>query len=708
MLAEEKAVQIPPVFVRSRQKRRKLSSSIDGDYTRDILSESCTEKETVQSEESMQVNPTWGGLYIDAFMSALNTVLEHESYLFDENELEIFEQFKNLQEDAKRLYVRLFLRKRNKWFRLNQMQYKEINDTMSAFTSLVDTGFAKSIDTSKDMTIEVILNLFSVSELKALAKDLNFKGIKGTKSDIISDMIIHTKNQSCLDWSSTGLSLLYDQKGFKQNHMEALLVRCLQPLGACVMLNDPQCSVFERVHLVYFRARQLDEKLLSIFVLAKTSKRNYTDYLVCRSTEVFKTKSELLEYEQALQTQLEVDLLFDGNDTSRWEIAKCLLEPLYDHWNEIVSLARRYDGDRDHYLIRFSAAWVYTRLMYKYAYVLCRLGLHRYAHEVYTALLEQRIYQRGKRGDWYQRRALIEMMYMCEEKKDAKEKRHWKLQALLTCEKGLQDPDTHLMYYYDLQKRIVRLENDMRVLPKDRHDFRHMALKEPLKRTFYGTQISETEIGRKTVWLDLENNECSVEEMCLSNYKALGWKGFHTEGGILRTIFAYLFWDIIFLPVPYVFETEFQSAPLDLDTDAFYLSRSGEINCRLAEIENGAALNLVQSVYDRESARETQCVGLDWSFPLQDVLEAVECIGGCSLAAICKVFAEDYSRRTAGMPDLFLWRTDSKTCMFSEVKSENDRLSDAQRLWIDVLVVSGVVVELCAGLKTQNEVKNEL
>jgi hypothetical protein len=33
--------------------------------------------------------------------------------------------------------------------------------------------------------------------------------------------------------------------------------------------------------------------------------------------------------------------------------------------------------------------------------------------------------------------------------------------------------------------------------------------------------------------------------------------------------------------------------------------------------------------------------------------------------------------------------------MFAEVKSENDRLSDTQRMWIDVLSGAGITVELC-------------
>jgi len=89
---------------------------------------------------------------------------------------------------------------------------------------------------------------------------------------------------------------------------------------------------------------------------------------------------------------------------------------------------------------------------------------------------------------------------------------------------------------------------------------------------------------------------------------------------------------------------------------------------------------------------------------LNDLLEIAECFSGQALATVCKVMAQEYRVRGGGIPDLFLWRkwVDGKEnnegkgeIVFSEVKSENDRLSDTQRLWIHVLTGAGVRVELC-------------
>lgn len=65
-----------------------------------------------------------------------------------------------------------------------------------------------------------------------------------------------------------------------------------------------------------------------------------------------------------------------------------------------------------------------------------------------------------------------------------------------------------------------------------------------------------------------------------------GWRGMHSEGGVWATLFGLLMWEVLFSDaVPDVLRTPFQTAPLDLDTDAFYEARKvcvwegGGIHC---------------------------------------------------------------------------------------------------------------------------------
>lgn len=334
------------------------------------------------------------------------------------------------------------------------------------------------------------------------------------------------------------------------------------------------------------------------------------------------------------------------------EGVKSIFEGIYEKWKRLIAedqVERRGNEEEELervYLRRFSAAWVLTRIVHKGEYVLGRLKEYRREHEVLTALLAQRGHHSARRGGWYQRKALIEEHYMAaitpaptKNTTPEMNKKFWLRKALETCEAGLQDPETHLIYHYDLQKRITKLEPKLRVPKRNQHDFWHARLTQPSERSILGEQIvqkiepGDSAVGRKTVWVDgTEGGECSVEEMCLSHYRTKGWKGFHSEGGVIKTLFAYLFYDILFLYLPNVFQTQFQTCPLDLFTDGFFPARASEINHRLAELSNGGAPRIIEGIDRKHRERKTCIVGLDWGFTKDDLLEIVDV---CLLFLFC-------------------------------------------------------------------------
>jgi Fanconi-associated nuclease 1 len=101
--------------------------------------------------------------------------------------------------------------------------------------------------------------------------------------------------------------------------------------------------------------------------------------------------------------------------------------------------------------------------------------------------------------------------------------------------------------------------------------------------------------------------------------------------GVTNVKFALLFWDILFSPLPGVFETPFQTAPLDLATDAFFPLRRSAINARLAEIGNGCGPFILKQNFEREKSRETWCVGLNWNYAMEDLLEILEVTSAVSM-----------------------------------------------------------------------------
>lgn len=744
-------------------------------------------------------------IYVDAFNLALDTVLEEESHLFDEAEHAVFKSWRELRYEGQYLYVRLFLRKTSSWHRIGRLGYHgDIADLQAAVDEIQlvrdlpvhssqnesnpgelqapeGTTLGKSFtfaDRSQDCitTLEEASSLLLLDELKALAKDAKVQG--KNKTVLLRNFRKTSGQQSALsrfgslrrsetnETTASHGSEHEDESsgevtpGKLENRDAHFLDKIMAETGPCIRLSLPTLKLFERVHLVFYRSTEWTEKSLTTIILARIARRNFPEYIVSRSASIFPSRSILLEFEASVRTQYRVDNILEFNGTPTkdgLEVVLEIFEQVHPRWRMLLAEEQRkedsiYSTGEGAYLRRLSPAWVYTRIVHKAAYVLGtgKLKDHKREHEILCELLGQRLFHTSRRGDWYQRKALLEEHYMhlhlpsppeCKDI-DAK-KKHWKRIALQTCEEGLQDQLTHLIFHRDLQKRTTKLEKQLKIPKRQQHDFDHVRLTKPQERTFEGIRIERSSStnnnrrnseqptkphssnrGTKTIWLDpafsLQNDpdtttsdpthpeseaeaECSVEEMCLSSYRHLGWKGYHSEGRLLRTLAAYLFYDIFFLYIPNVFQTPFQTCPLDLHTDAFYPTRMSEIHTRLNEISNGQARDLIQRVWDAHHERQTCVVGLDWTYAIEDLLEIVACFQPEALATVMKVMVQEYALRGGGVPDLFLWRRrgvggcgdGDGEVMFAEVKSENDRLSDTQRMWIDVLSGAGVRVELC-------------
>lgn len=620
-------------------------------------------------------------------------------------------------------YVRLFLRKTSAWHRVGRLgYYSDITDLSAVAVDLQQVRLLPKIEeeensksdlgesfrfadgTQEINTLDEASSLLLLDELKGFAKEVKAQG--KNKKELLAALCETSQTQ-------TGLGF-QDQSHRNQagNRDEHFLQKILDYTGECIRLSPGPRSLFERVHLVFYRSSEWTENSLTTIILAKISRRNFPEYIVCRSNSIFLSRAALLEFESAIRTQFDIDNILEFNGPPTTESLQHIIDladQFYPRWRSLVKEEQQkeesiYEIGEGAYLRRFSPAWVYTRIIHKSLQPLGRFKEHKREHEILTELLVQRLFHAARRGAWYQRKALLEEHYMwaltpSDDRNEDKQRKFWKRIALRTCEEGLEDPLCHLIFHYDLQKRITKLEKALKVVKREQHDFGHVMLHKSAERTIEGIRIERDETirkGRATVWIDeREGGECRVENMCLSWYRDHGWKGYHSEGGIVRTLFGYLFYDILFTYVPNVFQTPFQTCPLDLHTDVFYPSRASEINHRLVEITNGDAERIIREVHGREGATQPCAIGIDWSFELDDLVEIAQCFQGEALATICKVLAQEYQQRGGGIPDLFLWNHEARMVMFAEVKSENDRLSDTQRLWMHILLAAGVKVELC-------------
>ncbi|KAI9248277.1 hypothetical protein BDA99DRAFT_232285 [Phascolomyces articulosus] len=92
------------------------------------------------------------------------------------------------------------------------------------------------------------------------------------------------------------------------------------------------------------------------------------------------------------------------------------------------------------------------------------------------------------------------------------------------------------------------------------------------------------------------------------------------------------------------------------------------INDRIEEIEQGKFLELITQVDERERPRQTVCVGINWEYAIEELLQLAECMGAIALASLCGLLAEEFGQRRGGMPDLCCWDYEKKRCLFVEGK----------------------------------------
>ncbi len=224
-----------------------------------------------------------------------------------------------------------------------------------------------------------------------------------------------------------------------------------------------------------------------------------------------------------------------------------------------------------------------------------------------------------------------------------------------------------------------------------------------------GADAGPRKVGMRVSYNSLASGGVvDVEGLALQWYRAKGeWLGCHDEGGAFRFIFSLLLWECaLFAAVPDVFHSPFQDHPLDLRTEAFYITRKDAIDKRIGHIENMSAKRLDEEIQElHERYYDISCVGCRWKplgrddtshiFSTEDLGCIAAGIGGRSLARICKILATDYNYWASGICDLVLWKREQgkPRTMLVEVKSMRDKLSASQRAWFSELMDMGVVCE---------------
>ncbi|CAN6898186.1 unnamed protein product [Brassica oleracea var. botrytis] len=610
-------------------------------------------------EHQMQFPPKTTRYQLN-FNVLVQEVLRSCSHLFTADEKTFLESFPSLSEDSQRLFIRLYTRK-GPWFRLSNISYPEVSDSLQALKNLTVSGFMSSVEDANDLSyqkMKEITELLNVTELRDILSVNKVFSRGSRKRDLIDSLCSYYNDRTRMDIGTM----------------------ILERTGLCAKISSTAESLIWRVERLFFLNGEQD---LSSFVLLDLGIIKYPTYKCIDSDQIFSDRAKLLAYEEAIEVAQLMDESLDSEDSGT--VLKCIM---------IAETRISSSSSSESALFNcFTAPWVYSKM------VLLGVSFHenqkRHVENKPSPLLyNQAVYLLrrllscfncdGRRGYWTVRLSTdLEHMGRPNE-------------SLSVAEQGLLDPWVRAGSRIALQRRILRLAKPPRRWKTP--TFPNLIDNKIPEVTIQGRSLN-CEVGMKNRFYGEDGEQCGVEQLALQYYNGGGgWQGMHTESSIWLTIFGLLMWDILFSDVPGVFQTRFQTAPLDLDTESFYLTRKETIESQLERVANGMAEEILIISY--ETHRGTACRGVAWErFSLEELRAAVACVGGKCVASLCRYLAQDYRSWCSGMPDLLLWRFKENgyegEAKLVEVKSEKDRLSEQQRAWLLLLMDSGFNVEIC-------------
>ncbi|CAD7696975.1 unnamed protein product [Ostreobium quekettii] len=646
------------------------------------------------------------------FAFVLESVLLHDCHLLSANDLTFSQSFKLLSHPSQCLFLRLFLRK-GPWFRVNSLRYAEVSDMAACIqelaqqdlVTLVDkgSGTAKTLchsmeDSKIPSLIEELVGILTAPELQLMLASVGDGNIRSKSRCGRQQLAINAIEmlQSLESQAPVAVPSI--------SHVVALT-------GPCLRLQDSARATVARLQRLFFLNESQD---LSSFLAVEYGAIKWPHYNVNVAHSAFTTQEHLMQYEEAIG---HAQVLDDALEIDDMDAAEAALEPVWrsirngDHKRVAWTSPHEALGEEPPagtcpsrppneanltaqcsvhanqpkpplFLARFCSAWVHVGMATVGVSILEKRRQYRQAVEHLRSLLGGNCCP-SRRGYWWNRLAVnLEHIGRHDE-------------ALECCETALADEWLRHGDKLGIQRRILRLGKPPRRWR--RPAWAPIAMQEPREVQIWATPVTINVTMGKTRYIGLDGEYCNVEEFALQHYateQGGGWRGCHSENGVWATIFSLVMWDVLFSDVPDVFRTPFQSAPLDLDTDAFYPSRRSAIEARLAVLRSGGGRELLASTW--EDNFEVACQGINWRWHgLDELVEIVGCIGGPGLAEVCRLLAEDHKGWSGGMPDLLLWNPSTTRAKLAEVKGPRDRLSDQQRAWIAALTAAGMEVEVC-------------
>jgi hypothetical protein len=261
-------------------------------------------------------------------------------------------------------------------------------------------------------------------------------------------------------------------------------------------------------------------------------------------------------------------------------------------------------------------------------------------------------------------------------------------EAVARCRAGDDDPET-LMALRRTGRRLARqLGQGWAPDPP---------LAEPRARKVWMSRAAVPGAPRPLWLADATAPPETVETACIRRVAGTGRQAVHTENWLWTSLFALVFRELYWLPVPGTLPTARRAGPLDLGTPAFYRARAGAADATLARLrEEGTAPFLAAWRGER----------LEGLVAAEAVMSIAAALDGPLVAAVLERLLRRGWAAAHGLPDLlvlpgpvttldrFFPSIVDKGALFAEIKGPGDTLRDGQRWWLDQLVMSSIHVEI--------------
>lgn len=178
-----------------------------------------------------------------------------------------------------------------------------------------------------------------------------------------------------------------------------------------------------------------------------------------------------------------------------------------------------------------------------------------------------------------------------------------------------------------------------------------------------------------------------------------GREAVHAENTLWTSLYALVFRDLYFLPVPGMLPTARRDGPLDVGTPAFAVRRAREVKARIAAVAAEGCGAFVAAWQGERLA------GLSLPTLAQRCASLVP--PAMAAAVLGRIVYEGWGA-ASGLPDLLILpgartRVDGLIpanidphAILVEVKGQGDSLRDGQRVWTNTLIRADIPVELWA------------